>query len=98
MKVLFLQPAEAELGDAFHYYESVFNGLGYRFVDEVRQTIDRICAFPTAYPLISNATRRSLVRNFPYGIIFQPREDALLIIAVSNLHRKPEYWYARVDG
>lgn len=32
VKVTFLKVAEAELDDAFKYYESVLSGLGFRFL------------------------------------------------------------------
>ena len=53
MKVSFLEPAELELDDAFHYYQSTSEDLGYEFIDEI------------------------------------------LIVAVSHLHRNPEYWLSR---
>lgn len=95
MKVLFLHPAEIELDDAFEYYQSIMNGLGYRFIEEVSHSINRIKSFPSAYPNIGKASRRCLVRNFPYGLIYQEQENYILIVAVSNLHRKPDYWFSR---
>jgi len=40
-------------------------------------------------------SRRCLVKNFPYGIIYQEKENYILIIAIANLHRKPNYWINR---
>ena len=69
MKVTFLKIAEAELGDAFEYYESVLGGLGFRFLSEVELSITRIQQFPFSYEEIGKYSRRCLVQKFPYGII-----------------------------
>lgn len=53
MKVLFLAPAESELDDAFNYYQSLLEGLGYRFIEEVTHSIERITRFANAYPLLA---------------------------------------------
>jgi len=36
------------------------------------------------------------VKTFPYGVIYQEREDFILIVAIANLHRKPNYWAERL--
>ena len=97
MKVTFLKIAEAELGDAFEYYESVQGGLGFRFLSEVELSITRIQQFPFSYEEIGKYSRRCLVQKFPYGIIYQNMEHKkeILIVAVSHLHRVPDYWSDR---
>ncbi|HCH24524.1 MAG TPA: plasmid stabilization protein [Oceanospirillaceae bacterium] len=95
MDVRFLTPAVKELDEAFVYYQSIVDGLGYEFVSEVEHSITRIKHFPTAYPLIGSQSRRCLIHRFPYGLIYQERNEEILIIAISNLHRKPKYWVSR---
>ncbi len=95
MNVYFLDVAEQEFNDAFEYYESEQEGLGARFKTEVTKTLLRITAYPSAYQKLSKRTRRCLVAKFPYGIIYQQSQEEILIIAVANLHRKPDYWLAR---
>ena len=97
MRVNFLKVAEAELDDAFEYYESVQNGLGFRFLTEVEFAKTRIIRFPCSYEEIGKYSRRCLVQKFPYGIIYQHIEDKkeILIVAISHLHRIPDYWSHR---
>ena len=97
MKVKFLKIAETELNDAFEYYESLQSGLGYRFITEVELSKTRICNFPLSYEGIGKYSRRCLVQKFPYGLIYQYIESQkeILIVAVSHLHRKPDYWSER---
>ncbi|MBT8125344.1 MAG: type II toxin-antitoxin system RelE/ParE family toxin [Gammaproteobacteria bacterium] len=95
MKVSFLEPAELELDDAFHYYQSTLEGLGYELINEIEHSIDRIKKFPKAYQEIGKYSRRCLVHRFPYGLIYQFKGNEILIVAVSHLHRNPEYWLSR---
>jgi plasmid stabilization system protein ParE len=95
MNVRFLTPAEKELDDAFEYYQTVMDGLGFRFINEVSRTLSRIQEFPSAYQEIGRYSRRCLVHKFPYALIYQHRETEILIVAVSHLHRKPDYWFSR---
>jgi len=97
VKVVFLKIAEAELDDAFEYYESVQSGLGFRFLTEVELSNSRIQQFPLSYEKIGKYSRRCLVQKFPYGIIYQymERKKEILVVAVSHLHRVPDYWSDR---
>lgn len=96
MRISFLELAEFELNDAFEYYQTVLDNLGYEFVKEIKLSLDRIKRFPGSYQEIGKHSRRCLVHKFPYGIIYQIREKEILVIAISNLHREPEYWAPRV--
>jgi hypothetical protein len=37
------------------------------------------------------------MQRFPYGIIYEPSEVEIVIIAVAHLHREPEYWRSRAQ-
>jgi len=96
MDVEFLTPARVEFREAIHFYEDQKPGLGDRFAGEVRKTLERIMQFPAAWPPLSKRTRRCRVKGFPYGVIYQLRDDILLIIAVMHLHREPDSWRNRL--
>ena len=98
MKVAFIEPAESELDEAIAYYDAQRQGLGNDFLVEVLLTLDRIKAFPTAWPPLSNRTRRCRTRRFPYGVVYRATENEILVVAVAHLHRKPLYWASRIKG
>ncbi|NCD26940.1 MAG: type II toxin-antitoxin system RelE/ParE family toxin [Deltaproteobacteria bacterium] len=87
--------AEAEFLDAIEYYESLESGLGYDFAIEVRAAIQRAEAFPLAWTSLDGEVRRSLVRRFPFGVVYAEDSADLFILAVMHLHRAPDTWKNR---
>lgn len=96
MRIRFLEIAEIELDQAIEYYNYESPGLGDAFLTEVLKALDRIGEFPEAWHPLSARTRRCQMRRFPYGIIYQIRQDEILIVATANLHRRPDYWVNRI--
>ncbi len=98
MKIRFFAPAEAEFFDAISFYNTQSEGLGYEFAAEVNRTIQRIIQYPEAWTKLSERTRRCRTNRFPYGVIYQVREDTLLIVAVMHLSREPQAWKSRLKS
>lgn len=96
MKISFIEIAQIELDQAIDYYNYESPGLGRDFLTEVLKAVDRIGEYPEAWHRLSKRTRRCQTRRFPYGIIYQIRGDVILVIAVANLHRRPDYWKTRI--
>ncbi|MFC3120184.1 type II toxin-antitoxin system RelE/ParE family toxin [Agaribacter flavus] len=98
MKTRFLSIAATELDDAYSYYESVHVGLGRTFIEEFESTLVRLKRNPEAWQRLSKFTRRCLMNKFPHSVIYQIRVDEILIVAVANNHRKPNYWAERYEN
>jgi len=60
------------------------------------KALDRLAKFPEAWHPCSKRTRRCQTHRFPYGIIYQIRKEEILIIAIANLDREPDYWEDRL--
>ena len=88
----FLSPALRELAEAAEYYESQQPGLGADFLHKVETAIMRILLHPEAWMLMSPNTRRCRTHRFPHGVIYQIRDDELLIVSVMDLRRHPDSW------
>lgn len=95
MTYSFHPEAEEEFHLTIDYYEEIEPGLGYDFAIEVYAAIQRSIAYPKAWTVLEGEVRRSLVRRFPYGILYSEEQAGLFIIAVMNLHRDPDYWKDR---
>ena len=91
MEFSFHPDAEKELLDAVNYYNECQDNLGTEFAREVYTSIQMILQYPKAWPKLSPRTRRCLVNRFPYGIIYQIKDDEIYIISVMQLNRKPKY-------
>ncbi len=96
MQIDFLESAQYELDEAVEYYNQQRPKLGSEFLSEILAALNRITEYPDAWQQLTKRTRRCLIHRFPYGIIYQKRSDVILVVAVSNLHRKPDYWKNRV--
>lgn len=95
MRFAFHPEAEAEFNEAIDYYEEIEPGLGLDFALEVDSTIQRAVALPKTWPIVDGKIRRSLVRRFPYGVLYSEETQGIYIVAVMHLHRRPDYWKHR---
>jgi len=96
MNVEFLAAAETELDQAYQWYEQQQSGLGKQFLSEFDAAIRRITAFPKSYVLIDTDIRRCLIKRFPYAVLYGIDRQSIIVVAVAHLHRKPDYWLARI--
>jgi hypothetical protein len=97
MIIKFLTEAQIELDETINYYNQEYPGLGDNFLQEVLNSIERIVEFPKAWHQLSKNIRRCQTRRFPYGLIYILVDDEILVLSVSNLHRKPNHWKDRVN-
>jgi plasmid stabilization system protein ParE len=98
MKYFFHPKAKEEFVEAINYYEECSPGLGLEFSKEIHSTIQRIINFPNAWLKFSENTRRCLTKRFPFGVIYQFSEDKneVIILAIMQLNRTPDYWKNRI--
>jgi plasmid stabilization system protein ParE len=81
--------AEADLDDAFHWYEDRLPGLGEAFLQSVDACFARIKRHPEAFPEAHPCVRRASIRRFPYGIFYVIRDDRIDVLAVYHARRRP---------
>ena len=94
-RVVFHPEAEAELVAAAQFYELHSRGLGLDFIAEVRRATRAVATYPRIGQRFSKNLRRALVRRFPYGLLYELHADALVIVAVAHLRRRPGHWRHR---
>jgi len=92
-----LSCAEREFAETVDYYNAQCPGLGYEFAVEVKSALERIASFPDAWPSFSIRTRRCIVSRFPYGVLYQARQDLVLVAAIMHLKRDPKRWQERIQ-
>ena len=97
MEILFHKDAEIEFNQSIDYYKAISPILGIDFTNEVYKSIKRISSHPSAWSTIDADIKRILVNRFPYGVLYSSKKKSIYIIAIMNLHRKPNYWKDRLN-
>ena len=87
--------AEAELDEAFSWYEGRAQGLGSEFTRAVRAVFALIGRNPEQFPRVRGDVRRALVRRFPYAVYYVVEPDQISILAVIHTSRHPRRWQSR---
>lgn len=73
MRVLtFHEEAGAEIIEAATYYEERMPGLGMLFLGALDEAVQNVLAHPDACQLVGSEIRRSLMRRFPYSLLYVP--------------------------
>lgn len=88
--------ARSELLGQTAYYEALAKGLGATFRAEVEAAAQRAAAYPLHGKLSAGGTRRRLVTGFPFSVVYTEAEYGVLIHAVADTRRLPEYWLSRL--
>jgi len=93
---IFVRPeAEAEIQDAYGWYEKNRQGLGDEFVLSFEACLFAIQRHPTSYPKVHQEIRRALLKRFPYGVFYLKNNRRITIIAVFHVKRNPQKWRER---
>ena len=96
---IFIRPeAEAEMGEAFEWYEQRVAGLGSDFLLNVDATFHAILRHPSQYPVVHKNIHRALTRRFPYQILFLIEKHRIVVLAVFHSKRSPDRWRKRANG
>jgi plasmid stabilization system protein ParE len=94
---LIVEPeAEADLLDAYLWYEKQRVGLGEEFFAYAEAAFDRITATPEQFAKTYKDVRQALVKRFPYVVCFLVEKDEIVVIAVFHGHRDSTGWRSRI--
>lgn len=88
--------AQADLAQAFDWYESRTAGLGLDFIRAVDGLFNSILRNPLMYPVVHKTVRRGLTRRFPYEAFFLVESDTVVILALFHAKRNPQSWQQRI--
>jgi|WetSurMetagenome_2_1015567.scaffolds.fasta_scaffold02998_3 toxin ParE1/3/4 len=96
MTSLLIRPeAEADIEEAYRWYERLRSGLGSDFLLCVEEGLDKIQKNPEMYRVVHRNVRRLLIRRFPYGNFYITGPGLTIVLAVFHGHRDPEVWKCR---
>lgn len=96
MRVILHPEAEAEILGAQRYYSDVRPALGRRFYDELSSLLLRVAERPLAFKEFAPPCTPCICPSLPLRRRLVPRAEAIWIIAVMHVRRKPGYWKRRL--
>ena len=94
-KLSIRKEAEADIAEAYRYYESCRENLGEEFVSCIDEAVSRIQNNPKQFRAVLDTVRRALVRKFLYGIYYTINENEIIVLAVVHARRNPKHWQSR---
>ena len=92
--------AEAEIESARQYLTERSSRLGDRFIADLQEALDAVAErterFSKLETLPDNSPyRRALLSIFRYAVVFEILTDEILVVAVAQTSREPNYWLDR---
>ena len=96
VSAVYLPQAEDDVDAAHRSYEGQQIGLGDRFVEAVRNQVDRIRSSPKLYGIVRRNIRAAKLHGFPYVVYYRDRGNDVLIIAVQHGRRSKKVWRDRI--
>lgn len=94
-QIIVRREAEADIRDAFSFYESCRPSLGNEFLLCMEAGMNAACRTPSQYRVVHKEVRRVIVHRFPYGIYYMIRGNRVIVLAVMHARRNPSAWQQR---
>ncbi len=92
-----LEEADKEFQEAANWYEDKSEGLGLRFIEVIKIKLEVIQRNPERNPKRKGNFRESVVRTFPYVIIytFYKKENIITINSIFHTSLNPRKKYRK---
>jgi plasmid stabilization system protein ParE len=84
--------AEADIAEAFDWYETRVPGLGSEFLLVLDALFNSILRNHLIYPAVYKNVRRALTRRFPYAVFFITEDTKVVVLSVFHVKRSPRIW------
>ena len=95
--VEFHEQAAAEYDAAFKWYLQQNPDTALKFDAEMERALAHIIQSPQRWTSGTHSTRRFLLRQFPFIVIYRLlTSEHIQIVAVAHTSRRPGYWKNRV--
>jgi len=88
--------AREEINAAFEWYLQRSSRAAEAFLSELDAALALVVSHPQFHPVYTENTRRSILERLPYSVIFQEKDDTILVVAIAHAKRRQGYWAKRV--
>ena len=90
MRLIIRLEAEADLAQAYAWYEEQRIGLGREFMEEASRCLESIEQRPLSFVRIDDLTHRAILHRFPYALFFLVSTEEISVIAAFHMARHPD--------
>jgi plasmid stabilization system protein ParE len=97
IRIVIEPEAEADVAEAYRWYEDQRSGLGADFVLCVEAALSVLAERPRMFPKVHGNARRVLIRRFPYLILFVEQTNLIVVLGVFHTKRNPKRWRRRLS-
>lgn len=97
MNVLILDAAKDDIAEGFWFYESIETGLGHYFLDTIFAEIDSLSRHGGIHPIYDPPYHLMISDRFPFSVYYIVNDDDVLVEAVIDQRRNPEWISDRLN-
>lgn len=87
--------AENDIAEAYAWYEDRRIGLGEEFLTSLDACIQKVLRQPELHTVVYETYRRSLIRRFPFAVVYEYADSAVTVFAVFHTSRDQNKWKRR---
>ena len=97
MRIRTHDEAIAEARAARLWYVEREPDVARAFMAALDRAVELIVKMPNTWPVFEAGTRRYLLKNFPYYLIYREINNDIEVLAVMHERRRPGYWRHRLE-
>ena len=90
--------AENDLKIALNYYYEISPKLEKRFLSHIDKQFTNILSSPDLYQYETKTSQKVVMKKFPYIIIYEQYEGALMVLAIFHTKQSPSKLEERHDN
>lgn len=95
LPVILDDDAQAELDEAFDWYDARSAERAAEFADAVEAVFTRIGARPRAHGIVYKDVRKAVVLGFTYCVYYYEEPHRVIVTSVFHTSRDPAIWQGR---
>ncbi len=88
-KIEVLRLAAIEIIEAFDWYETQKESLGFDFLDELDQFYKTLLRNPHTYSYYEKPVREGKIKHFPYTVVYELFDETIVIYSVFMAKQDP---------
>jgi toxin ParE1/3/4 len=94
--VEYLPAALLDLEESAAWYEEKQPGVGGRFHETVRLTLQKIQRHPQLGAPRRRDSRKWRVSGFPDSVVYREEVESIVVVAIAHAKRREDYWVSRL--